>query len=114
MNRFSIEKAFLNYNAFGSIEELVDKVAQIDQNDDLYVSMLCESRYNAVDYEEKKFKGLEEFLFHIFDQEKEQAYRRPRYYRSYWHEVYLEEYHNAVNTLPFKLARKLGAWKSRY
>ena len=64
--------------------------------------------------EEKKFKGLEEFLFHIFDQEKEQAYRRPRYYRSYWHEVYLEEYHNAVNTLPFKLARKLGAWKSRY
>ena len=71
--------------------QLVDKVAQIDQNDDLYVSMLCESRYNAVDYEEKKFKGLEEFLFHIFDQEKEQAYRRPRYYRSYWHEVYLEE-----------------------
>ncbi len=114
VNRVFNVKAFLNYNAFGSIEELVDKVAQIDQNDDLYVSMLCESRYNAVDYEEKKFKGLEEFLFHIFDQEKEQAYRRPRYYRSYWHEVYLEEYHNAVNTLPFKLARKLGAWKSRY
>ena len=58
MNRVFNEKAFLNYNAFGSIEELVDKVAQIDQNDDLYVSMLCESRYNAVDYEEKKFKGL--------------------------------------------------------
>jgi hypothetical protein len=66
------------------------------------------------DYEEMKFRKLEEFLFHIFDQDKEEAYRRPRHYRSYWHEVYLQEYNHAMHTIPFRAARKLGFWKSRF
>lgn len=108
------EKAFLCYKASDDIDDLVRKVRELDQNDDLYIAMLCQNRYNTDGFEEKKFRGLEEFLFHIFDQEKEAAYRRPRYYRSFWHEVYLEEYHNAVNTVPFRAARKIGAWKSRF
>lgn len=114
VNKDFNEKAFLNYSAFPSIDDLVQKVIEIDQDDDLYVSMLCQNCYNVPDFEERKLRGLEAFLFHIFDQEKEAAYRRPRYYRSLWHEVYLEEYHNAVNTMPFRAARKLGAWKSRF
>lgn len=108
------KEAFVNYSDFASVEEMVNRVIEIDSNDDLYIHMLCQNRYNTENFEAMKFKGLEEFLFHIFDQDKELAYRRPRYYRSYWHEVYLEEYNHAVDTIPFRAARKLGFWKSRY
>lgn len=107
-------EAFVNYSAFDSVEQMAERVMEIDSNDDLFIHMLCQNRYNVEGYEQMKFRGLEEFLFHIFDQDREEAYRRPRYYRSFWHEVYLEEYNRAVNTLPFRAARKLGFWKSRY
>ena len=108
------ERAFLNYSRFPNIDALVDKVIEIDQNDDLYIEMLCQHRYHIADYEEMKFIGLENFLFHIFDQDKEEAYRRPRYYRSYWHETYLKEYNHAVYTIPFRACRKLGCWESDF
>lgn len=114
INKDFNEEAFLNYSSFSSVEDLVNKVIEIDRNDDLYVHMLCQHRYNVADYEERKFKGLEAFLYNIFDQTKEEAYRRPRYYRSYWHEVYLQEYNRAVYTIPFRACRKLGFWKSNY
>ncbi|MBO7253355.1 MAG: hypothetical protein J6V25_12100 [Oscillospiraceae bacterium] len=106
--------AFVNYSSFDSVEAMVEKVIEIDSNDDLFIHMLCQERYCENNYEEKKYQGLAEFLYHIFDQEKEEAYRRPRFYRSFWHEVYLEEYSQAVDTVPFRAARKLKCWKSRY
>lgn len=108
------KNAFLNFTPNDDIEALVNKVIEIDQNDDLYIHMLCQNRYNIDNYEEIKFRQLEEFLYNIFDQDKDDAYRRPRYYRSYWHEVYLEEYNHALYTIPFRAARKLGFWKSRH
>lgn len=106
--------AFVNYTASESIDALVEKVMRIDRDDDLFIHMLCQERYTVENFEEKKYRGLEEFLYHIFDQEKEEAYRRPRFYRSFWHEVYLQEYSHAYDTPAFKAARKLGCWKSRF
>lgn len=100
------EKAFVDYSQFPGVEELVKKVIEIDQNDELYVEMLCQQRYNLANYEEEMFRKLEAFLFHIFDQDKEEAYRRPRFYRSYWHESYLKEYNKAVQSIPYRIVRK--------
>lgn len=102
------ENAFIDYSRYSSVEDLVNKVIEIDQNDELYVEMLCQSRYNVINYEECMFKKLEDFLYHIFDQDKEEAYRRPRYYRSYWHESYLKEYNKSLESLPYRVVRKLG------
>lgn len=102
------EEAFVDYSRFPDVESLVKKVIEIDQNDDQYVAMLCQSRYNLANYEEYIFKKLEEFLYHIFDQDKEEAYRRPRFYRASWHESYLKEYNKSLSSLPYKIVRKLG------
>lgn len=101
-------RAFLNYSRFRSVDELVEKVVEIDQNDDLYIQMLCEDYYNQADYEAQMYQKLESFLYHIFDQDKEEAYRRPRYYRSYYHESYLKEYHHSLKSIPYRIVRKLG------
>jgi len=100
--------AFVDYSVYGSVENVVNKVIELDQHDDAYIHMLCQSRYIAVNYEEQMFKKLESFLFHIFDQDKEEAYRRPRFYRSYWHESYLKEYSKSLENLPYRVLRKLG------
>lgn len=101
------EEAFVDYSRFSSVEELVQKVIEIDQKDDLYVHMLCQQRYNLANYEEHMFKKLEDFLFNIFDQDKEEAYRRPRFYRSYWHESYLKDYNQCLQSFPIRVTRKI-------
>ncbi len=101
------EDAFVDYNRYPSVESLVERVIEIDRDDDLYVEMLCQHRYNVTNYEMQMFRKLENFLYHIFDQDKEEAYRRPRYYRSYWHETYLKEYNESLRSIPMRIARKL-------
>lgn len=102
------EKAFVDCNQYESIDAAVEKVIEIDKNDDLYIDMLCQYRYNSLDYENEMFKKLEEYLYSIFDQDKEEAYRRPRFYRAGWHETYLKEYNKHMLSVPHRILRKLG------
>lgn len=102
------ERAFFNYSSYGDVESMVKKVIEVDQNDDMYVAMLCQYRYNLADFEEQMFARLEKFLYHIFDQDKEEAYRRPRYYRSYWFESYQKEYNRTLDSIPYRVLRKFG------
>ncbi|MBR5278307.1 MAG: hypothetical protein IKU23_03475 [Clostridia bacterium] len=91
-----------------SIETAIEKVIEIDNNDDLYIDMLCENRYNIANYEEHMYEKLEAFLYNIFDQDKDMAYRRPRFYRSGEHESYLKEYNKLQNKLSYKIFKKTG------
>lgn len=100
--------AFVNCHEFNSIEEAVNKVIEIDTNDELYVDMLSQSRYLEEGYDEKMYNKLKEYLFNIFDQTKEEAYRRPRFYRAGWHETYLKEYNKFNKSIPHRILRKLG------
>lgn len=103
--------AFIDYNQFETIDALVEKVIEIDQNDELYIHMLSQNRYRVDDYENMMYKKLTEFLYHIFDQEPEQAYRRPRFYRSGQHESYLLEYNRLIQSAPYKVMKRLGLVK---
>lgn len=109
------EDAFVDYNRYKTVEAMVSKVIEIDRNDDLYISMLCQNRYNQLGYEEMMFKKLADFLYHIFDQDKEEAYRRPRFYCASRHEAYLWHYNDMQGTLPWRLDRKcrnlVSKWK---
>ncbi len=102
------EKSFIDCLKYPSIKDAVEKVIEIDKNDDLYVDMMCEYRYLIAGYEESMFKKLEEYLYHIFDQDKEDAYRRPRFYRAGWHETYLKEYNKHMLSVPHRILKKLG------
>lgn len=102
------EDAFVDYSRCDGVDDLVRKVIEIDSSDDLYIHMLCQQRYILENYEEQMFQNLENFLFHIFDQDKEEAYRRPRFYRAYWFESYLKEYNKSLQSIPYRIVRKLG------
>ncbi len=46
VNRDFNEKSFLNYHQYGSDEELIKKIIELDNNDDLYKQMLAEPYFN--------------------------------------------------------------------
>ncbi len=99
-------EAFVNCYDYDSIDLAIKKVIELDTNDDMYIDMLCKYRYNVADYEENMFKALEQYLYNIFDQSKEEAYRRPRFYRAGFHEEYLNEYRELVDSISYKVWKK--------
>ena len=71
-------KAFINCDDYDSVEEVLEKVKELDNNDELYLQMLQEPIFAeglAVDGYDERFEA---FLIHIFEQDKENAYRRAR------------------------------------
>jgi len=101
------EDAFINYASFDSAQAMAQRVMQIDQDDELYIEMLCQNRYVVEEYETKMAEDLAQYLYHIFDQDKEEAYRRPRFFRAEHHENYLKEFNRTQTALPHRILRKL-------
>ena len=65
------EDSFINMHSLGSIEAVVERVKEIDANDELYIKMM---NANVVKIKDVDFEG---FLHSIFDQDKHAAMRRP-------------------------------------
>lgn len=66
-------KSFVNCHDFTSLEAVIERIKEIDCNDKLYLEMI-----NEVPLMDVKDTGLLcNFLFHIFDQEYKDAFRRP-------------------------------------
>jgi len=85
-------KAFINVSDYESIEKAVEKVVEIDNDDEAYIAMLMEPKYISDTYVDDMYNGMKEFLFNIFDQETEKAYRRCRYYIAKTHCDRMAEY----------------------
>lgn len=86
-------ESFIFVNDYESLDKVVDKIKEIDQNEDLYLKYL--STPAPLDSEkfdrENQKKQLEKFLRSIFDQDKEKAFRRNR---GYWGKRYMEGIRN--------------------
>lgn len=86
------EKAFINCNNYASLEEVVDRVKEIDNDDELYRAMLAEPIFiTGNDPEQFSLKKLEQFLYAIFDQPLESARRRSRNTRKQYYASDLEK-----------------------
>ena len=72
--------AFINCSDYVSFDEIVKKVIELDNNDDLYLKMLSEPIFNDPHYYDNLISSLETFLYNIFDQDPDKAYRRSRVY----------------------------------
>lgn len=79
-------KAFINCYRYNSIEDVVKEVKRIDQNDELYLSMLQENVF-IEGIVERKVEEFKKFFFHIFEQDYNEAGRRNR---SFWGRIYVE------------------------
>lgn len=74
-------KAFINCNAYQTIDEVVDKVAYLDQHPEEYMAMLREPAlqpFIPINLYEDMYQKFETYLVSIMEQPKEMAYRRNR------------------------------------
>ncbi len=73
-------KAFINCSDYESFDAVIEKIKELDNDDEKYLKMLRQPIFNDPDFYEKKMEDFERFLCNIFDQPIEKAYRRSRVY----------------------------------
>lgn len=73
-------KSLINCHEFKTFEEVIERVKEIDQNDELALQMLNESPFPGNKIPENlKEETLERFLNTVFDEDLEKAFRRPKF-----------------------------------
>ena len=81
--------AFICYSDYSTIEELTERIKEIDENDTLYLRILKEPWQTAeqIQYSIQQCEKYDIFLANIFGQEKEKAHRAPTgtYPEMYYH-----------------------------
>lgn len=81
--------AFINCGDYPSFDAVIEKIKELDQDDEKYLQMLRQPILVDPAYPKKLDEALERFLLHIFEQPYEQAYRRCRVYYPMEHNHYL-------------------------
>lgn len=84
-------KAFINVRDYDSLQDVLERVIELDRDDEKYLEMLNQPIFTDENYVEKSLKGMEAFLCHIIDQPIEQAYRRCKQHTPAEHEETLKE-----------------------
>lgn len=74
------EKAFIDLSDYPSFEDAVNRIIEIDNDDDLYLAMLRQPIFVDNDFVKKTYAAQEQFLLNIFDQPLEKAKRRSGIY----------------------------------
>ena len=98
------KKAFINVQDYSTIEEVVERVREIDENDDMYCSMLQEPALADEQYtKERQLEALHHFLSHIFSLPLEDARCRNRYC---WGQRYVNNHRKAF----FPSSSKESLW----
>ncbi len=67
------DKAFINCHKFDNFEDVVKEVIRLDNDDKAYLEMMSQPIGGKTDY----IEDLTAFLFNIFDQDYDKAFRRP-------------------------------------
>lgn len=105
-------KAFVNCADFNNdFSAVVERVREIDENDNLYIDMLCQPITHDPDFCHHQFEKLQSFLYNICDQAPDKAYRRPRYYCAGRYEAYEKEYAAWVDSFSYRLYKKYSSLK---
>ena len=71
-------KAFIDISDYPDFDSAIERILEIENDDNLYLEMLRQPIFNNPKYPEEKLAEVERFLCHIFDQPLEDAYRRSR------------------------------------
>lgn len=99
-------KAFINVHGYKNFDEVLEKIKEIDNNDELYLEMLSQpALISEKDSYASKMKQLESFLLNIFSQSHENARRRTRmaYCETERHIEMMEAYYRSKASLLHQL-----------
>ena len=81
--------AFINVLDYDSFDAVVEKVKELDQDDEKYLAMLRQPILVAPDLPRRLDEELEKYILHIFEQPLDKAYRRCRAYYPQWQNEFL-------------------------
>lgn len=70
--------AFINCNEYPSFDDVIERIKELDNDDDKYLEMLRQPVFSDSEYLDKKYKEAEGFICNIFDQPLMDAYRRSK------------------------------------
>ena len=73
--------AFINVADYESFDAAIERIKELDQDDEKYLEMLRQPILVNPDYPRELEDALGKYVCHIFDQPLEQTYRRTRVYR---------------------------------
>ena len=73
--------AFINVADYESFDAAIEKIKELDQDDEKYLAMLRQPILVNPDYPRELEDALGKYVCHIFEQPLEKAYRRTRVYR---------------------------------
>ena len=100
------KKAYLDVSDFDSLDSLLERIIELDNDDEQYLEMLRQPIFADPDYIENSLKKIENYLCYIFDQPIEKAYRRCRLYMPSKYEKRLIECKKLHN----RFYRRFGRW----
>ncbi|MBR1548654.1 MAG: hypothetical protein IJ637_08020 [Prevotella sp.] len=106
-------KALINVRDFQTLQDAIECVKKVDEDDTLYESYLREPALGNLSYaKDSQIALLQDFLYHIFDQPIETAYRRNRTLRG---KLYIEERQMQVKSFSYvaKMRFKKFVWKAK-
>ena len=86
------KKAYIDVNSFKDIDDAIEYIKGIDSDQSEYIRMLSEPVFAEGYAVDKHLEKTEEFLFHIFDQGKDEAFRRNRTFRGRNYERFYARY----------------------
>ena len=97
--------AFINVSDYESLDAVVEKIKELDQDDEKYLQMLRQPVLADPDLPRRMDEELEAYILHIFEQPLEKAYRRCRVYYPKWQDEFLA---SAIEpTRGYRLKQKL-------
>jgi hypothetical protein len=91
------EKAFIYVPDYKSFDEVIEKIIELDNDDEKYLEMLRQPIFLDKTFVSDRVKELDDFISNIFEQPVEKAYRRSRVYTPKKHENYLLDLKNIKN-----------------
>lgn len=83
--------SFIECSGVGDIDNVIEKIKQLDENDEEYVKMLMCCPLNDGQHVVKLYDELEKFLISVFDKPRDEALCRIRYYCAENHEKNLNK-----------------------
>lgn len=102
---FFNKDAFINVSDYESLDAVVEKIKELDQDDEKYMQMLRQPILADPDLPRRIDEELEAYILHIFEQPLEKAYRRCRVYYPKWQDEFLAR---AIEpTRSYKLKQKI-------
>lgn len=105
ITEFFNKDAFINVSDYESLDAVVERIKELDQDDEQYLQMLRQPILLDPDLPRRMDEELEKYILHIFEQPLEKAYRRCRVYYPKWQDEFLA---TAIEpTRGYKLKQKI-------